>query len=199
MKLEVLKIGTKRLSRKERQVPFSLSESKHSELLFFGWVQVNYFLTLVPTVPAILRPNGALCPQSPPPPSVGCWDCCCRFVLSQLIGKSRAFQRLVWFSRGEVHRGDKWLWRGAISKYHLTILLTPKSGMRRLRFWSPEPGLALSQGNSLVTLSAWVSLTFYHQLHSCCRISAYCKDVKNKKPGMRVWTLWVLCFIIWCW
>lgn len=75
MKLEVLKIGTERLSRKERQVPFSLSESKHSELLFFGWVQVNYFLTLVPTVPAILRPNGALCPQSPPPPSVGCWVC----------------------------------------------------------------------------------------------------------------------------
>lgn len=54
MKQDVLKIGTERLSRKERQVPFYQSESKHSELLFFGQVQINYFLTLIPIVPAIL-------------------------------------------------------------------------------------------------------------------------------------------------
>ena len=56
-----------------------------------------------------------------------------------------------------------------------------------ITYSTPYVLLELSQGTSLVILSSRVSLTFYHQLDSRCRISAYCKEVK--KQGYR----FVLC------
>lgn len=54
-----------------------------------------------------------------------------------------------------------------------------------LTYDCPQRLLELSQGNSSVILSSGASLAFYHQLHSCCRISAYCKAVKKKRQGYR--------------
>lgn len=53
-----------------------------------------------------------------------------------------------------------------------------------LAYDCPQRLLELSQGNGSVILSSGASLAFYHQLQSCCRVSAYCKAVKKWDTGL---------------